>query len=284
MVLVHRHQFFHARRTEQARPHPPAVMRSFVRNYRNPHPQRLAGGGGAVIGKGIEGYIHLPIGSQMVLQPRCIARQLEALTGDTVRRERLFHPFAEFPIAQLGAFKVETRTQNRLQNLRPRRHHAGPHLREVIKGAEGHMTVLHERRRRNFRGLLRRPITKKTPLQGKRRLAHKGPSPLRIGHRINHAVVHGRQPRGVGIAQPRHLNRRGPAREHRQPVARCMAVQIYQDIDAVAAYLPRHRLVAHPDNGAPVGNQPLKVLCHPVGARHLGIAGNLHPGRVMGGK
>ena len=221
----------------------------------------------------------------MILQARRIARQIEAVGGYAVVGKSLLHLAAQRRVTELGAFKVETRIRNRVQDLGPGRHHAFAHLGEVIKGAEGHIPVLHKRRRRHLDIRMGRPVTQETAGERQQPLAHGGFALLGgVGHPIDHAVVHGLEPGGVGIAQPRHLKRRGFAGKHQQPVARRVAVQIHQNIDAVVAYQGSHRIVAHADDGAPVGCQALQTPGHLVGTCHLGVTGDLHTPGIMGGQ
>src|SRR5580658_3912754 len=117
------------------------------------------------------------------------------------------------------------------------------------------------------------PIAKKTPLQTDQFLGVKPVGDTgRVAGGVRDSILNGGKTRRARIAQIGRLHWRRPQREHSQPVAVRVSVQVDQDIATVGANQAGRLPVVHLRNRSPVAGGPLQPAGHRVGEGSAVIA------------
>jgi len=88
---------------------------------------------------------------------------------------------------------------------------------------------------------------------------------------IGEAIIHGFQPGGVGVTQPRHLHWGGLVGKDGKTIAPSVAGQIHQDIDLIQANTVGHLLVGHRLDWAPDVNHSFDAFRDGIRLRYLGV-------------
>ncbi len=134
-----------------------------------------------------------------------------------------------------------------------------------------------------LRHAVRRPVDQRDPRQPQQPLAEQVIAALRRQGRVDEEAVHRRQPGGAaGANHVGDLRRRGSPGEGQQPVARRVAGQVHQHVDAVSPNPVRDLLVREAHRRAPGVGQPPEPLGDGVGPGHVRIADQLDPAAVVG--
>jgi len=82
---------------QQAGPNPRNMVITLQNHHRNPHPQRLAGRGGAIVGKGVQRHIHPVVqGKMFFLRQKPV--KLDALRIHSAGHETVGQPSADFRV------------------------------------------------------------------------------------------------------------------------------------------------------------------------------------------
>jgi hypothetical protein len=127
-------------RAEQAGADPCGMALAGERDHGNAHPQRCAGGRGAVVGEGGERDLDLATGAR----GRGIGGERHPVRVDAGGRDCT----AQVPggrIAAVRDLEQKPRAGHRPQHLRPQRDHLAVDLRRVVERAEGHVTGAQDR-------------------------------------------------------------------------------------------------------------------------------------------
>ena len=172
----------------------------------NSHPQRVQGGGGAVIWKWIKRNINGVVARHVLNMRSVIALNTQLRYKHAARHELMMDVLRHGDAFQILVLQEQGGRWNALENVGPNRDDFRGDLCEIIKRTKSDSTRAFGLQRRNGGRVGGRAVTGKSFGHAMQFLCVKcvGHS-RRIRERVGDSVIHGRQARGVWIAKPCHL-------------------------------------------------------------------------------
>ena len=176
------------------------------RDHWNSHPQRVQGGGGAVVWKWIKRDINVVVARHVLNMRSVITLNAQLRHKHAARHELMMDVLRHGHAFQILVLQEQGGRWNALKNVGPNRDDFRGDLCEIIKRTKSDSTRAFGLQRRNGGRVGGRAVTGKSFGHAMQFLRVKcvGHS-RRIRERVGDSVIHGRQARGVWIAKPCHL-------------------------------------------------------------------------------
>ena len=238
------------------------------------HPEGLAGGGGAVVGKGVEGDVGVVVKSKVCGGGFGVRAEIEAVGGDALFGECIDEGLLCRGGAEGGGFEKQAGVGDGLQDARPKSEKLGVDLGEGVEGAErdglgGVAVELHGR------GIVGRAVAEEgfgeaDEFFGGAFVGAGGGEG--VGEGIGEAVIAGVEAGGGGITEIGHLDGRGLAGEGEEAVAGGVAGEVDEDVDLIIVDGAAKRRGRGGRFGAPVVVEGLEPASGGVREGNVGVA------------
>ena len=110
------------------------------------HVDGFTGGGGSVVGEGVEGEVDFAVGGEVVAGGDVARAEEEAIGGDAQGGEAVAEGGSEGGVDEGGAFEQEAGVGDVAEDVGPEGDHLRGDFAEVVEGAEGEGVVAGDRR------------------------------------------------------------------------------------------------------------------------------------------
>ena len=249
------------------------------------HPEGFAGGGGAVVGEGVEGDVEAVVAFEVAGVVGEFGEEGEAVGGDGVFGEELVEAGGGFGAG--GGFEGEAGVGDGLEDAGPEVEGGVVDFGEVVEAAEGDVVVGEVRGRGDggsageggeAPGGLREAEEAFRVVGGLRKLL----AGNWIGDGVGEAVVDGGEAGGAGVAEPGDLERGGFSGEEHEAAIGGVSGEVDEDVDFVLADLVEGVLVGEVGEGMPLVGGGAEAGGDFVGLEIVGIAGDMEVGMVVG--
>ncbi len=239
-------------------------------HHRDSHPEGFTGGGGAVVGEGVQSDVHIVISGQMLSHAHGFANQKQPFPADAFGGESFKVVPAHAGVVQGGILQHEFRPSDLFENQRPGLNHHVSGLGWIVEAAEGYIALFEHGGCGDRRAIIRGPVAVEAVWQAIETFPCKL---IRISWRI-----------GVGIAEPGYLHRGRFYCKNLQAVAVGMTGQVHQYVDFVGGDLSGQGRIVHGGNIPPTIHQSAKLPGYGIDFDGVRIADETHPFPVVGGK
>ena len=243
-----------------------------------PHPERLAGGGGAVVGKRVEGDIGLVVKSEMCGVGIGVSAEIEAVGGDALPGECVDERLLRRGSGKARGLEQQSRVGDGPQDARPESEQLRVDLGQGVEGTErdGLGGVAVEAHGLGVVGgaIAEEGFGETDEFFGGAFIGGAG-GRLGIGEVIGETVIDGVEAGDRGITQVGHLDRRGLAGEGEEAVAGGVTGEVDEDVDLVFMDGACEAGMVEAGGLAPLVGEGLEAAGRGVGCWNVGVAKHL---------